>query len=39
MPPQDAPSVDPEEVARFDRLAETWWNPRGPMRALHQFNP
>lgn len=39
MPPQDAPSVDPEEIARFDRLAETWWDPHGPMRALHQFNP
>jgi 2-polyprenyl-6-hydroxyphenyl methylase / 3-demethylubiquinone-9 3-methyltransferase len=39
MQPQDEPSIDPEEVARFDRLAETWWNPHGPMRALHQFNP
>lgn len=35
----DAPSVHREEVARFDRLAEDWWNPRGPMRALHEFNP
>jgi 2-polyprenyl-6-hydroxyphenyl methylase/3-demethylubiquinone-9 3-methyltransferase len=34
-----APSVDPDEVARFNRLGEDWWNPRGPMRALHQFNP
>jgi 2-polyprenyl-6-hydroxyphenyl methylase / 3-demethylubiquinone-9 3-methyltransferase len=32
-------SVDPSEVARFERLGEEWWNPRGPMRALHQFNP
>lgn len=41
MPPQERmePSIDPEEVARFDRLGEDWWNPRGPMRALHQFNP
>ncbi|MGB8278615.1 MAG: bifunctional 2-polyprenyl-6-hydroxyphenol methylase/3-demethylubiquinol 3-O-methyltransferase UbiG [Methylovirgula sp.] len=36
---QMAPSVDPDEVARFNRLGEDWWNPRGPMRALHQFNP
>ena len=36
---QAAPSVDPDEVARFNRLGEEWWNPRGPMRALHQFNP
>jgi 2-polyprenyl-6-hydroxyphenyl methylase / 3-demethylubiquinone-9 3-methyltransferase len=41
MPPQEEmeSSLDPEEVARFDRLAEDWWNPHGPMRALHQFNP
>ncbi len=39
MQPQDGSSVDPEEVARFDRLAESWWNAHGPMRALHQFNP
>jgi 2-polyprenyl-6-hydroxyphenyl methylase / 3-demethylubiquinone-9 3-methyltransferase len=36
---QTAPSVDPAEVAHFNRLGEDWWNPRGPMRALHQFNP
>lgn len=32
-------TVDPEEVARFDRLAQTWWDERGPMRPLHRFNP
>lgn len=32
-------TVDPEEVARFNRLAETWWDPHGPMRPLHRFNP
>lgn len=32
-------SLDPEEVARFDRLGEDWWDIRGPMRALHRFNP
>lgn len=35
----EAPSIDPDEVARFDRLGEDWWNPRGPMQALHAFNP
>ena len=34
-----APSVDPAEVARFDRLAREWWDPRGPMRPLHRLNP
>ncbi len=32
-------TVDPEEVARFDRLAREWWDPKGPMRALHRLNP
>ena len=34
-----AMSVSPEEVARFDALAATWWKPNGPMRALHRMNP
>ena len=28
----------PDEIARFDRLAATWWNPAGPMRPLHVVN-
>jgi 2-polyprenyl-6-hydroxyphenyl methylase/3-demethylubiquinone-9 3-methyltransferase len=32
-------SVDPAEVARFERLARTWWDPNGPMRPLHRLNP
>jgi 2-polyprenyl-6-hydroxyphenyl methylase/3-demethylubiquinone-9 3-methyltransferase len=32
-------SIDPDEIARFDRLASTWWDERGPMRALHAMNP
>ena len=36
---EDASTIDPAEVARFERVAETWWDPRGPMRALHKFNP
>jgi 2-polyprenyl-6-hydroxyphenyl methylase/3-demethylubiquinone-9 3-methyltransferase len=36
---QRAPTVDADEVARFDRLARQWWDPKGPMRALHRFNP
>ncbi|HYP57307.1 MAG TPA: bifunctional 2-polyprenyl-6-hydroxyphenol methylase/3-demethylubiquinol 3-O-methyltransferase UbiG [Beijerinckia sp.] len=34
-----ASTVDPEDVARFDRVGADWWNPHGPMRALHKFNP
>jgi 2-polyprenyl-6-hydroxyphenyl methylase / 3-demethylubiquinone-9 3-methyltransferase len=36
--PRDT-TVDPEAVARFDRLGAQWWDPDGPMRALHKFNP
>jgi 2-polyprenyl-6-hydroxyphenyl methylase / 3-demethylubiquinone-9 3-methyltransferase len=32
-------TVDPAEVARFDRLARDWWDPKGPMRPLHRLNP
>src|SRR5690348_5934288 len=32
-------TVDPDEVARFERIAGDWWDPQGPMRALHRMNP
>ncbi len=32
-------SVDQAEVERFSRMAAGWWDPRGPMAALHKFNP
>jgi len=32
-------SVDPGEVARFEALAETWWDANGPMRPLHAMAP
>lgn len=32
-------TIDPAEVARFERIAETWWDPAGPMKVLHKFNP
>jgi len=34
-----AGTVDPEEVARFSRVSAQWWDPHGPMAALHKFNP
>ncbi len=27
------------EIAKFDRLAARWWDPRGPMAPLHAMNP
>ncbi len=32
-------TVSAAEVNKFDRLASRWWDPRGPMRPLHQMNP
>ena len=32
-------SVDPTEVAHFDALASTWWDPHGSSRLLHLMNP
>ncbi|MGB6506381.1 MAG: bifunctional 3-demethylubiquinol 3-O-methyltransferase/2-polyprenyl-6-hydroxyphenol methylase, partial [Xanthobacteraceae bacterium] len=37
--PISAGTIDADEVARFSRLSGQWWNPRGPMAALHKFNP
>lgn len=34
-----ASSVRDDEVARFDGLAAQWWDPAGPMGALHAMNP
>ncbi len=31
--------VSAAEIARFDALAERWWDPDGPMRPLHRMNP
>ena len=32
-------SIDDAEVERFSRYGADWWDPRGPMAALHKFNP
>ncbi|MDA8248796.1 MAG: bifunctional 2-polyprenyl-6-hydroxyphenol methylase/3-demethylubiquinol 3-O-methyltransferase UbiG [Rhodospirillales bacterium] len=36
---EQAGSIVPAEVARFDALAGQWWDPAGPMLPLHQMNP
>ena len=38
MSPHSA-SIDPADVERFERLSVSWWDPRGPMKPLHQINP
>ena len=37
--PTSAGTIDDDEVARFSRLSGQWWDQRGPMAALHKFNP
>jgi len=37
-PWDSASTVDPEEIARFNALAQEWWNPRGRFRPIHDFN-
>lgn len=32
-------TVDPDEVAFFAKIADTWWDPKGPFKPLHQLNP
>lgn len=32
-------SANPQEIARFAALAESWWDPEGPMKPLHKMNP
>jgi 2-polyprenyl-6-hydroxyphenyl methylase/3-demethylubiquinone-9 3-methyltransferase len=34
-----ASNVDPEELARFGKLAHRWWDPDGESRPLHDLNP
>lgn len=32
-------NVDPGEVAKFERMANRWWDPEGEFKPLHQINP
>ena len=32
-------NVDSGEIARFEKLASRWWDPRGEMGPLHSINP
>ena len=37
--PEAAANIDREEIAKFERLAERWWDPHSEFRPLHQINP
>ena len=30
---------DPAELAKFTALAQSWWDPKGPSKPLHDLNP
>src|SRR6266496_3179919 len=32
-------TVDPAEVAKFSKLSDEWWDPKGKMAPLHKINP
>jgi 2-polyprenyl-6-hydroxyphenyl methylase/3-demethylubiquinone-9 3-methyltransferase len=32
-------NVDPEELAKFEKLASRWWDPTSEFRPLHEINP
>jgi 2-polyprenyl-6-hydroxyphenyl methylase / 3-demethylubiquinone-9 3-methyltransferase len=32
-------NVDAAELAKFTALAQSWWDPAGPSKPLHQLNP
>ena len=36
---QAAATADPGEVARFQAIADEWWDARGKFRPLHRINP
>jgi len=34
-----ASSINQDEIAHFNRLAQNWWNEQGELKHLHQMNP
>lgn len=36
---QTATSVDPDEIAKFEAMADEWWDPNGKFKPLHMLNP
>ena len=32
-------TIDDVDLAKYDKLGDEWWDPKGPMGALHKFNP
>jgi 2-polyprenyl-6-hydroxyphenyl methylase/3-demethylubiquinone-9 3-methyltransferase len=34
-----SPSIDPDEIEKFSRIAAEWWDPESKFKPLHKFNP
>lgn len=34
-----ASTVDPSEIAKFEAMAQDWWDPEGSLKPLHMLNP
>ena len=32
-------NIDSEEILKFEKLADDWWDPEGDFKSLHQINP
>src|SRR6056297_3278848 len=32
-------TIDPAEIAKFQAMAEAWWDPHGKFKPLHMLNP
>jgi 2-polyprenyl-6-hydroxyphenyl methylase / 3-demethylubiquinone-9 3-methyltransferase len=39
MPDMADTTINPEEIGKFHRMAEEWWDPAGKFKPLHKFNP
>jgi 2-polyprenyl-6-hydroxyphenyl methylase / 3-demethylubiquinone-9 3-methyltransferase len=39
VPTSATAAPDPAELAKFEALGRSWWDPKGPMAPLHKLNP
>ena len=32
-------TINKEEIEKFSKISEEWWDPEGKFKPLHKFNP
>ena len=32
-------TINKEEIQKFSKMADEWWDPEGKFKPLHKFNP